>query len=107
MWYWVLTAYGTVIARSTVGHIPDDELGTDTIKEHIAKFNTDIAVKLKEINEEGTLVTLDGVAPAEPEFLLWDSEVEYDPAELAADMPEADNFTPDTLNIYCCTGQPT
>jgi hypothetical protein len=80
MCYWFLTAKnGTVIARSTVGPITDDELGTDTIKADIAKFDTAIDVKLKKIKEDGSLVTLDGVAPAEAEFPLWDSEVEDDP----------------------------
>ena len=57
---WILTAKGTVVARSQVGPISPDELGTDVIKENIKDFDINVNSKLGSDESEGSHQSIDG-----------------------------------------------
>ncbi len=97
MCYWILTSKGTVVARSTVGTISPDELGTDVIKENIKAFDINVNSKLGSDESEGSHPSIDGTDSPED---MWDEDDDYYQAEPEGDMPEADDFTPDAFDVY-------
>jgi hypothetical protein len=48
--YWILTANGNVVARTTVQHLTEDELQLDETKSRLSEFNTSIHRFLGDIN---------------------------------------------------------
>ena len=99
--YWILPASGVPIARMTVHPFSDEDRRDPAIKERARTY--DEAVKAK-LNGERT------EAAQEPES-IWDQDGEdlssnnddddgFEPYEHKVEMPEADDFTPETCDKY-------
>ena len=97
MCYWVLMDNGTVVARSTVQPVTDDELRTDVFKAEADRFDRSIAERFK----AGHGVSDKSDVPAwlfdEDDHLL---EEAVEPIEPEAAMPEADTFDTDAFDEY-------
>ena len=97
MLYWILTAQGVVISRTTVQHISHLETQTAENKERFRLFDLSIHELFKD-----EIIVAEG---AKPNPASWAETIEDDPdfegnfqrIVSYKDLPEADNsFTPDS-----------
>lgn len=100
MCYYVLTRTGQVISRSTCQHVTREELLTDDVKTRTATINDEINGRLADANH--VIIHQD-----DNRFFIEDrgdpdDEEEAEVIALAEDpqIPEADEFTPDTYDEY-------
>ena len=102
MTFWVLPASCKVIARSTVSSLTEDEMADPVVQARIAELDASIKEKIGDtISEEEVEPDLVGLFPEVPnDIFLPDHDVEFDPAEPEAAMPEADNYTPEKYDKY-------
>jgi hypothetical protein len=112
MCYWVLTASGKPISRSTVQPLSRDELGTDEYRQQMEAFDQKIKERLEVGAGAGNASKgkskpgdeSRGITDDIPAFLRDtddpDSTGEFEPVEPAAAMPEADDFDPEAFDKY-------
>jgi len=102
MTFWVLPASCKVIARSTVSSLTEDEMADPVVQARIAELDASIKEKIGDtISEEEVEPDLVGLFPEVPDdIFLPDHDVEFDPAEPEAAMPEADDYTPEKYDEY-------
>ena len=97
MCYWVLKSNGHVLSRTTVQHITEIDLRKDDVSLKLSEFDMAIADRLSDQNF--LLPNVDGM-------YLEDIDVEADDQqadtaqETIYQMPEQDDFTPDSYDQY-------
>jgi hypothetical protein len=89
--FWILPITGCPIARSTVQSVTGDEYGTDDFKKKLSDYDKEIHEKLSGDNE------IEGINPME---FLEDTDAAPEPFEEEAAMPEADEYTEESLDEY-------
>jgi hypothetical protein len=102
MCYWVLTATGKPIARSTVQPIAEEDMMTEVVKLELQSFDETISLKLTQDADQSEDINL-------PDYLgyfddnILDEQYEtplYESVEPEATMPEMDDFTLDDFDKY-------
>jgi hypothetical protein len=102
MTFWVLTLSCKVIARSTVTSMTEDEKASPEVQAKVAELDAAIREKIGDtLPDEEVNGDLVGLFPEVPDdIFLPDHDMEYDPAEPEAAMPEADDYTPEAYDQY-------
>jgi hypothetical protein len=93
MCYWILPPSGIPIARTTVQAISKEELLTDEVKEMICKYDEEIVIKLKDVDDTADIGELRLYLEDEE-----DDEIDNEPFEPEARTPNVDNFEADTYD---------
>jgi hypothetical protein len=102
MTFWVLPSTYKVLARSTVWSLSEDDRSNPVIQAQIAELDASIHEKIGDlIPDKAVDSELLGLYPEVPDdIFLPDPEDDYEPAELEAMMPEADDYTPEAYDEY-------
>jgi Reverse transcriptase (RNA-dependent DNA polymerase) len=102
MTFWVLPMSCKVIARSTVTSLSDDDMADPVVLSKLADLDLAIKERIGDTLEDAALdPDLVGAFPEVPDdIFLPDNDVEFDPAEPDAAMPEADEYTPEAYDEY-------
>ena len=95
MCYWVLKSNGNVLSRTTVQHIPELDLRKDDVKNRLEEYDRVV---------EGRLMEGNFVLPDEHGMRLedidLDEESDDDKKQQKEEIPEQDEFTPDSYDQY-------
>ncbi len=87
-----------MLARCTIGAVTQDELAIDDVNAMIKEFNDKVDAKIGDEALEGSFPSLDDMEC--PNNIMWDEDDEHIQIEPGGDMPEADDFTPDSYDKY-------
>ena len=102
MAYFILTKAGQVIVRKSVWAVNEDEIPQDTFTARLADLDASISVKIGDgVSNEDVGPGLIGTFPEMPQDLFeGDDEANSDPVEPEALTPEADDYTPESMDEY-------
>jgi len=95
MCYWVLTKMGTVLARTTVQRVTNDDINTASVKDKMTSFTEDIKTRLDDHNH---------ILSTPPDGLILDDKDDDTNDEPEEETKlEQDNYTKEAYDIYLGT----
>jgi hypothetical protein len=102
MSFYLLPPSCKVLARSTVWSLTEDERADPIVHGLMAELDAAIQEKIGDtVSDQAVDPDLMGIAPLIPDDLfLPEHDLEFDPVEPDASMPEADAYTPEQYDEY-------